>query len=135
MNVVGFEALVLEAVISRELFSCFATTPPGPPSCFYLSAKGKISHFDPRWPGSSNLSFLMFNSRDVQQSNTGHSDLKFKNQSCRKKNQSSDQSQFHMVVVVFFSALPPRGNVFRVIQQNTSYIEMTSTFLSLASHQ
>lgn len=57
---------------------------------------------------------LMFNSRDVQQSNMG---------SEKEKNQSGDQSQFHMAVV-FFSASPPLGNVLRVIQQGGSYTEL-----------
>lgn len=47
MNVVGFEALVLETIISRELFSCSATTPPGPPSCFLSFRKGQNFSF---WP-------------------------------------------------------------------------------------
>lgn len=63
---------------------------------------------------------LMFNSRDVQQSNMGPK---------KEKNQSGDQSQFHMAVV-FFSALPPLGNVFRVIQQGSSYIELTTTLFT-----
>lgn len=69
---VGFEAVVVETVISRELFSCFVTTPPAPPFGFYLFEKGKTSRFDLWWPGSSEFigsgAGLMFNRRAVQQS-------------------------------------------------------------------
>lgn len=47
------------------------------------------------------LPVLMFKSGDVRQSDTGPSDLKFKNLSYEKKNRSGDQSQFHMAVVCF----------------------------------
>lgn len=69
---------------------------------------------------------LMFNRGDVQQSNMSPE---------KEKNQSGDQSQFHMAVVFFFfSALPPPGNVFRVIQQSSSYTELTWNFLSFTLH-
>lgn len=63
----------------------------------------------------------MFNSRDVQQYNTGPQ---------KEKNQSGDQSQFYTAaVVVFFPS--PKG-MFRWF---SSYLELTWTFRSFTPHQ
>lgn len=110
MNVVGFEAFMLETIISRELFSCSATTLPGPPSCFLsFSKRAKFLILTCSGPAALSCSFffavagLMFNSRDVQQPNIG---------AWKRKNQSGDQSQFHMTVV-FFLGLTSLRECFR----------------------
>lgn len=76
MNVVGFEAFVLETVISRKLFSCFATTSPGP-SILRLSLSKRATFLiltccDPAAQiHSFCIAGLMFNGRDVRQFNVG----------------------------------------------------------------
>lgn len=102
MNGVGFEALMLWATIGQELFSCFATTLPDPPSCVYLFQKGKNSHFDLYWPlrlKSVGL-LLLFWCFKVEMYNTRTCALK------RKKINSMINLNFMWVLCFFFQPHP-----------------------------
>lgn len=119
MNIVGFEAFVLEPVITGELFSCFATTLLGTRSCVYLIAKGKISHFNLWWPRQvrSVGSVLLLWRLIVEMFNNLTRDLrcKLKNQSYKRK--INQMINLNFILLFFPLALPPLGNIFRLREQ------------------
>lgn len=95
MNVVGFEAFVLATIISRELFFFFVLQQPRQAlhPAFIFSKRAKFLILTCSGLAAQICRFgiagLMFK---VKMYNNLTSDLKF-------KNQSGDQSQFHMAVV------------------------------------
>lgn len=107
MDDVGFEALMLWATIGQELFSCFATTLPDPPSCVYLFQKGKNSHFDlcrpPRLKSVGLL--LLFWCFRVEMYNNRTCALK------RKKKSIRWSISISCGCCVFFFSTPPWRNV------------------------